>query len=201
MPTITSIKPQKSKKRVNIFLDGKFAFGLDLESFVKLKLKVGAELSEKKVEEIVKKAELQKVYEKMLRFASLRPRSKKEFDNWLRKHKVYESLHEELFNKLKRLEFLNDEKFATWWIEQRLQFKSKSKRELLQELRIKGITKDIIDDVFSKLIIDEEASARKLLGKNRYKWDKLSNFEARRKISAYLGRKGFSWDVIRKVTK
>ena len=134
MSTVTSIKPQRSKKRVNIFLDGKFGFGLDLENFVKLNLKVGTELSEKRVGEIVKKAEFQKVYEKMLKFATLRPRSKKEFDNWLRKHKVHVSLHPELFNKLKRLEFLNDEKFATWWMEQRLQFKSKSKRELLQEL-------------------------------------------------------------------
>ena len=201
MAIITSIKPQKNKKRVNIYLDGKFGFGLDLESFVRLDLKVEQQLSDQEIEEIIKKAEFQKVYEKILRFASLRPRSRKEFSGWFRKHKVHISLHEELFNKLKRLGFLDDEKFATWWVEQRLQFKSKSKRELVQELRIKGITKDIIDDVFSKTNIDEEASARKLLEKNKYKWEKLSDFEKRRKISAYFARKGFSWDVIRNILK
>lgn len=201
MAVVTSIKPQKNKRRVNIYLDGKFTFGLDLENFVKQKLKVGSELSEEKVENIVKEAEFTKVYEKILRFASLRPRSKKEFDSWLRKYKVHISLHNDLFNKLKKLEFINDGKFATWWIEQRIQFKLKSKRELIQELRIKGISKNIIDDVFSKLEIDEETSARKLLEKNKYRWGKLSDFEARKKTSAYLARKGFSWDVIRKVLK
>jgi len=198
---ITSIKPQRNKRRVNIYLDGKFAFGLDLDNFVKLRLKVEQQLSDQEIEKIVSKAEFTKVYEKLLRFASLRPRSKKEFENWLRKHKVHVSLHPKLFNKLKRFEFLDDEKFAKWWVEQRLQFKSKSKRELIQELRIKGISKNAIDDVFSKLEINEESSARKLIGKNKYKWERLSDFEKRTKISAYLARKGFSWDVIRKVLK
>jgi len=40
MPVITSIKAQKNQKRVNIYLDGKFSFGLDLENFMKLQLKV-----------------------------------------------------------------------------------------------------------------------------------------------------------------
>jgi regulatory protein len=94
---------------------------------------------------------------------------------------------------------LDDEKFATWWVEQRLQFRSKSKRELIQELRLKGITKDTMEDVFSKLEIDEEAQAMKLFEKNKYKWERLSGFEKRKKVSAYFARRGFSWDVIRKV--
>jgi len=198
---ITSIKPQRNKKRVNISLDGKFAFGIDLENFVKQKLKVGMELSDEAVDKIVNKAEFSKVYDKILRFASLRPRSKREFERWLSKHKVHESMHTRLFNKLERLDFLDDEKFATWWVEQRLQFKSKSKRELIQELRLKGISKDIMDDVFSRLDIDEEVQIRKLLEKNKYKWDKLNGFEKRKKIWAYFNRRGFSWEVIRKVIK
>jgi len=196
---ITSVKQQKNKKRVNIFLDEKFAFGIDLENFLKSKLKVGMELEDEQIEKIVNKAEFAKVYDKILRFASLRPRSKREFERWFFKHKVHKSLHARLFNKLKRLEFLDDEKFATWWVEQRLQFKSKSKRELIQELRLKGITKDTMDDVFSKLEVDEEAQAKKLFEKNKYKWERLTGFEKRKKVSAYFARRGFSWDVIRKV--
>lgn len=199
MAIITSVKQQKNKKRVNIFLDEKFAFGIDLENFLKSKLKVGMELEDEQIEKIVNKAEFAKVYDKILRFASLRPRSKREFERWFFKHKVHKSLHARLFNKLKRLEFLDDEKFATWWVEQRLQFKSKSKRELIQELRLKGITKDTMDDVFSKLEVDEEAQAKKLFEKNKYKWERLTGFEKRKKVSAYFARRGFSWDVIRKV--
>ena len=201
MSIITSIKPQKNNRRVNIYLYGKLSFGLDLESFVKLGLKVEQRLSDQEIKDIVKKAEFQKVYDKILRFASLRPRSEREFNSWLRKYKVHNSLHEELFSRLKRLGLLDDDKFATWWIEQRLQFRLKSKRELISELRIKGISRNTIEDVFLKFKVDEESSARKLLEKNKYKWIKLSDFEARRKSSVYLARKGFSWDVIKKVSK
>ncbi len=67
----------------------------------------------------------------------------------------------------------------------------------------KGASKapDMFRDVFSKLEVDEEAQARKLLEKNKYKWERLTGFEKRKKVSAYFARRGFSWDVIRKVTE
>jgi len=177
MAVITSIKPQKNKKRVSLYLDGEFGFGLDLENFVKLGLKTGMRLKDEEIREIVKKAEFQKVLDKLLKFASLRPRSEKEFNLWLKKHKVHQSLHEDLFNRLKRLELIGDEKFAKWWVEQRLQFKYKSKRELEFEL----------------------AMAKKLIEKKYYKWGKLPPFNRKMKMREFLGRKGFSWDVIKEV--
>jgi len=68
MPQITAIKPQKNQKRVNIYLDDKFGFGLDLENFLKLGLKVEQELSDAEVAEIIKKAEFQKTYDKVCKF-------------------------------------------------------------------------------------------------------------------------------------
>ena len=199
MPAITSIKPQKDGKRVNIYLDGEYGFGLDLENFVKLGLKVEQEFTDEEIEKIIKKAEFQKVYDKILRFASLRPRSEKEYIGWLRKHKVHEKLHEELFNKLKYLEFLNDKKFAVWWIGQRQAFRPKSKRILSQELRLKGIKREIIDEVLSETKLDELGTAKKLLAKKKYLWERLNSREKRVKMSNYLVRNGFGWDVIREV--
>lgn len=87
MPTITSIKPQRSKKRANIYLDGKFGFGIDLENLAKLKLRMGTELTETKIEEIIKKANFQKTLDKLLKYATLRPRSEKEIGDWYRRHR------------------------------------------------------------------------------------------------------------------
>ena len=81
MPIITSIKPQKNNKRVNIYLDNEFGFGLDLENFVKFHLKVDQELTDEQITKIVKDAEFQKILDKLLRFAMLRPRSKKEIND------------------------------------------------------------------------------------------------------------------------
>ena len=199
MPIITKIKPQKNKKRVNIYLDNKFGFGLDLENFMRLGLKVEQEFSEKKIKEILKKAEFQKVYEKIVRFATLRPRSEKEINNWLRKYKVHQSLVKDLFNRLKRLELLDDIKFAKWWVEQRMNFRPKSKRIMIYELRSKGINKNIIEDVLSEVKIDELKIAKELLQKKKYKWGKLPRLEARKKMSEFLGRKGFAWGIIKNV--
>ncbi|MCH7640910.1 RecX family transcriptional regulator [Patescibacteria group bacterium] len=199
MPTITSIKPQKNKKRVNIYLDDKFGFGLDLKNFMTLGLKVEQELSDIEITEILKKAEFQKTLDKLLRFVTLRPRSEKEINNWLRKYKVHQSLVKGLFDKLKRLELLDDTKFAKWWVEQRVNFRPRAKRILSQELRMKGIDRNTIEDVLSEIKIDEGKIAKGLLEKKKYRWEKLPKIEARKKMSEFLGRKGFDWNTISKV--
>lgn len=199
MPIISAIKPQKNKKRVNIYLDGRFAFGLDLENYLKLGLKIEQELSEEKVKEIVQKAEFQKTLDKLLNFASLRPRSIKEIELWFKRKRVHESIWKSLFNRLKRLNLIDDEKFAKWWVEQRLQFRFKSKRELIQELRLKGINKEIIEQVLSETVVDEIKMAKKLLEKNMYKYKNFDKFTAKRKMREYLARKGFNWETIKRV--
>lgn len=201
MPRITSIKPQKDQKRVNIYLDGRFGFGLDLENFVKLNLKVEQELAPEEIEEITKKASFAKYLNRLLNFAMVRPRSEKEILDWFKRKKVEETYFKKLLSKLKKFELLDDEKFASWWVQQRLTFKAKSKKELLQELRIKGIDKDIVEKVLSESNLDEEKNAKKLLEKNLYKWKRFDKETAKKKAGEFLLRKGFSWDMIKKVLK
>ena len=199
MPLLTAIKPQKNKKRVNIYLDNKFGFGLDLENFVKLGLKVEQEISEEEIGEIVKKAEFQKTLDKLLKFATVRLRSEKEIRVWFKRKKVHESIHKELFNRLNKLELIDDAKFAQWWLGQRSQFKPRGKRALQAELRMKGIKKEVIESALSSLKIDEGKIAKELLIKKEYKWKDLPKREARQKMGQFLSRKGFSWEIIEKV--
>lgn len=199
MARITSIKPQRNKKRVNIYLDGKFAFGIDLENFVKLRLRVEQELSEEDVEKIVKEAEFQKTLDKLLRFSMTRPRSKKEVADWFRRKKVHESMHEKLFDKLKHFELLDDDKFAKWWVEQRLAFSKKSLRVIKQELAIKGISKDAVEDALAQENVDEGKKMMEVLAKKAYRWEKLSERERRQKMSEYLLRQGFGWEEVSSV--
>ncbi len=201
MPVITSIKPQKKKERVNVYLDNKFGFGIDLENFVKCELKLEQELTEKEIEDIVKKAEFQKTLDKLLRFATLRPRSEKEIKDYFRRKKVHESLYSKLFDKLNRLELIDDEKFAKWWVEQRQIFRPKPKRVLEGELRIKGIDKEIVDKVLGEEIVDEEKMAKDLLEKKMYKWKNLEGYELKQKMSQYLIQKGLGWEIVKKVVK
>jgi regulatory protein len=201
MPQITDIKPQKKKNRVNIYIDGKFSFGLDLENFVVLGLKVGKELTQDEIEEIIKKADFSKTFDKLIRFAFARPRSKKEVTDWFRRKEVHESIHEELLDKLKRLELLDDTKFASWWVTQRTAFRPKSKMVLTMELRQKGIDKDIIKETLLGSGIDELSLAKQLIEKKKRVWEKLEGQDRKKKITYILGSKGFGWDIIKEILK
>lgn len=199
MSIITAIKPQKNNKRVNIYLDNEFGFGIDLVNFVVLGLKVNQELSTGEVENIIKKAEFQKNLDKLLRFATLRPRSQKEIRDWFKRKEVHESIQKELFNRLKRLELLDDRKFAVWWVEQRNSFRPKSKRVLSNELLLKGIKKETIEEVLLEIKLDETKIAEKELERKAYKWEGLDKKAAKRKKTEYLLRKGFGFNIVEKI--
>lgn len=199
MPVITSIKPQKNNKRVNIYIDNKFAFGIDLENFVKFHLKVDQELDEKQINKIIKEAEFKKILDKLLNFATLRPRSEKEVKDYLKRKKSPESITKELFKRLNSLELINDTKFAKWWVEQRQSFSPKTKRVLSNELRIKGINREIIKDILEETEIDEVKLAKELIESKMYKWERFDPKIKKQKISQYLAGKGFDWNVIEKI--
>ena len=201
MPEISALKPQKNGKRVNVYLDVKFGFGIDLENFVTLGLKIGQEYSEEEIAEIIKKAEFQKSLYKLLKFATLRLRSEKEINDYFKRKKIHENLISGLFNRLKKLELVNDLEFARWWVEQRQAFKPKTRKVLKLELKSKGISKEIIEEVLAETKVDEFKIAKELLSKKAYKWTGLPAFEARRKKSQYLAGKGFGWEVIEKVVE
>ena len=153
MSRVTAIKPQRNNKRVNIYLDGEFSFGLDLENFVTLGLRLDQELTNKQIKEIKDKSDKAKILNKVLSFATLRPRSEKEIQDWFKRKRIDVLIHQYILDKLKKFELIDDSKFAKWWVEQRLAFKKPSKRILNYELRIKGIKQETIDNVLGEVKI------------------------------------------------
>lgn len=215
MPQISKISPQKRKERANVFIDGKFSFGLDLEILAKHNLKVGRKISESEIEEIIKEGEFQKVYDKALRFLSYRPRSEKEIKDYLYKKKVGEETKKLVLNKLKKRNLINDQEFALWWVEQRISFRPRGKILLEQELRKKGVdretVREVLEKVFQKEVETKDAIAYRLspsfefelalkaAKKKLSQYKKLSSFEFKKKMTAFLARRGFSWEVIKEV--
>lgn len=199
MGVVTSIELQKSKKRVNIYIDGKFEFGLDLENLIKFNLKVNQELTDGQINIIKDKSERTKAFNKVLNYATIRPRSEKEIKDYLKRKKIDDLIHLYIIKKLTKLKLLDDLEFAKWWIEQRQSFSPKSKRVLTNELRIKGIESGIIIDVLADTEIDEVKIARDLIESKSYKWERYEENERKQKITQYLVGKGFSWEVIKSV--
>ncbi len=208
MPLITSIKPQKrDKKRFNLFLDGKFAFGVDGEILLKYRLENGASLPLKTIDQILKEEETGRLFDACLKFLSFRPRSEREVRDYLAKkisHKekvqfleAKESrLIEGIVNKLKKLKFVNDYEFAKWWADSRIKTRPRGIILIKSELIRKGIEKEIIEKVLSKVSSQTEL-ALKSLDKKISRWKNLNAIEFKKKAYTYLAFRGFEFETIK----
>ena len=198
MAQITAIKPQeKRKNRFNVYLDGQFALAISNELLVREGLKVGQELLPEKREELVAKDRLGKAQEQIYRFLSYRPRSEKEIYDYLGKKKLKDEEKEKIIKNLKEEKLIDDLEFARWFLEQRQTFRPKGSYALRQELRQKGIGEKIIDQVLPNR--EEELSlAKKALVKAEKKYASFLGREKKEKLMAYLRRRGFSWEAVKK---
>ena len=202
MGEITALEPQKkSTGRVNIFVDGKFAVGLDLETVVKEKLNVGKELSEEEIKHLIETSNRQKILGKVFNFLSYRPRSQKEVRDYLVKKKVDEEEITDVVKYLSEKKYLNDEEFARWWIEQRMTFRPAGWRLLKMELKQKGVGEEVAEKILSDkdIKISGEELARKVVEKKLKSVGKLPPEQVREKLFAALARRGFEWELIKEV--
>lgn len=217
MPEVTAIEPQKKKPdRFNIFVDGKFAFGLDAETVVKSRLKVGQEISEEEIKKLIFENETNKLTEKALRFLSFRPRSERELRDHLRR-KVSRSQSikvskmaidatdaidtpdtiDTVIDRLEHLGYINDSEFARWWIEQRQTHSPRGARLVRSELYQKGVSQEIIDQVLPEDEEGEVERALKTAKKKLRSYKNLNPQEFKQKMGQYLARRGFDWEVIK----
>lgn len=205
---ITSIEPQKKRtSRYNIFLDGKFAFGLSEQAIVESGLKKGKILTPDKIENILKKEEFSKLQDIAIHFLNYRPRSEKEIRDHLTKkisqregikfHEAQESpLIGQIIAKLRRYKFINDLEFAKWFVESRIRSHQKGLRIINLELKLKGIEKDIIEKVL-KNVDSEQDLAIKVASKKLKKWQKLSDLDFKKKLYQFLLSRGFGFDTVK----
>ncbi|HJO90868.1 MAG TPA: RecX family transcriptional regulator, partial [Anaerolineales bacterium] len=160
MDTITDIKPQRrDKNRVNVFLDGKFAFSLAYNQ-AKV-LTVGQGLSQVVMANLLENDSVDKAYEKAVRFIGYRPRSILEVRNRLIKYGIEFEVIEKVINRLQEENVLNDTDFALLWVENRRTFRPRGKLLLRKELLTKGINDSDIEIALSE--VEESADARQLV--------------------------------------
>jgi regulatory protein len=194
MSKITAIEPQqKNPQRVNIHLDGKFAFGL--ARITAGWLKVGQELSEEKISALQVEDANEMAYQKALHFLSYRPRSSAEVRQNLKQHGTPEVLIEETVNRLMSAGLVNDQEFARAWVENRNTFQPRSKSALRMELRRKGLSDEIVQPVLDEQV-NEEALAFEAARKYARRLAGLEWLEFRRKLGGFLARRGFPYTTL-----
>jgi regulatory protein len=183
MSKITAIQPQqKNPQRVNVYLDGDFAFGL--ARVTAGWLKVGQELSEEKISSL-----------QALHFLSYRLRSSAEVRQNLAKRGTPADLVNATLDRLERAGLVNDGDFARAWIDNRNTFQPRSKSALRVELRRKGLSDEIVQPVLDEKV-DEEALAREAARKYAHRLSGKDWPDFRQKLIGFLARRGFSYTTI-----
>lgn len=192
MKKITAIEAQKNRNRVNIHLDGEFAFGL--ARITAAWLKVGDMLSDEKIASLQAEDMRERALQQALLFLSYRARSEKEIRQNLLKHEFTEDAIETTLEKLRINNLANDPEFARAWVENRNTFRPRSRRALLMELRQKGLDDETAQAAVSG--VDENALAYESALKRANRLKGLEWGEFRKKLSEYLARRGFPYSVI-----
>lgn len=207
---ITSISIQaKNPNRVNISVDGKYRFSMDLYQLTELGLKKDQVVSEEDLARYDEESQFGKLYASTLEYCVMRPHSAKEVRDYLwrktqtrlyktrhtgeikQREGVSQSLADRVFDRLLEKDYIDDHKFASYWVENRNQAKGSSRRKLENELRVKGVSSPIIDLALSTTERNDSEEIQKIIAKKRRR------YPDDQKLMQYLARQGFSYDDIK----
>ena len=202
---ITALKVQvRDKSRVNVFVDGKYLFSLDINQVAELGIKTGNQYSPEELADLENESQYGKLYTRSLEYAFTRPRSQREMRDYLYrktrdsrtkegyvKKGVSVELTVRVFDRLSEKGYVDDEKFARFWVENRNMRKGSSMRRLKSELSAKGVRADIIETVIGATDRTDIEEIQKIIVK------KAKRYDDEQKLIAYLARQGFRYDDIK----
>jgi regulatory protein len=200
MKKVTAIgEGKRRKRRVNIFLDDKFAFSLEAGVALKEGLRVGQELSEGDIEALAGAELSQRCLNTALRYLAYRLRSESELRERLVRRGFDGDSVATAIARLKAQGLVDDLAFAQFWKENRQSFSPRSQWLTRHELKQKGVTDDVIERVVAD-VDDEDSAYRAAIAKARRL--PVNDYQGfRRRLGEYLKRRGFGYGVINNTVK
>jgi regulatory protein len=199
MGKITALKVQKrNPNRVNVYLDNEFAFGL--ARIIAAWLHLGQELSADKIASLQSQDAGEVAYQKALHFISYRPRSEVEVRKKLAESGAETEIIESVMARLQAAQLVGDEKFAHEWIDNRSTFRPRSHRMLRYELHQKGVGEVFIQQALAEAE-DEPDLAYQAGSQYARRLAELDWELFRKRLSGFLGRRGFSYGTIAPVVR
>ena len=195
---ITALRPTKrDPDRIAVDLDGSFAFALPATLVADDRIEVGDELDIDRVTALLAADQASRATEAALVFLSYRPRSEKEVRDRLRRGGYEQDAIEHAIARLHEWRYLDDADFARRWVENRTAHRPRGKRLLQQELRHKGIDGETARDAIDDADLDETGAAEALARRRLPSYAGDEPAAIRRRLGAYLARRGYGYDVIR----
>ena len=201
--TITRLAAQKrDPQRVSVFIDDAFAFGIHVDLVVQFGLSKGMALDVEAQLRIRAAEQARKARDVAMTYLGYRARSEQEVRRKLQQKGFEDTVVDDAVARLHELGYLDDRAYARSYVEARFRSRRYGPRRLRAELRRKGIARNLIDDVLADLKEEEDllGAARRHAAK---RWPRLAResdpFRRRQKLRAYLLRRGFNHDTVRRV--
>jgi len=200
---ITALEPQlNNPDRINLFVDGRFLMGVNAVIVLQLGLRLEQELTPEELERLHSEEIEQRAVDRALNFLSYRPRSREEVRRYLKRKETSPEIIETALARLDRLDFVNDRNFAGFWIESREHFSPRGARALKNELRMKGVERDVVDE-----FVSDEQDEERALRAGRKKAMTLVNISHidyatfRNRLGSFLQRRGFGYQIVTKTVR
>jgi regulatory protein len=198
--TITSLDAQaRHSDRVNVSIDGAFAFGLSSSIMLEQGLYVGQSLSEDEVESLCQLEETSSATQSALRLVAHRARTELELRRRLARNGFSAAAIDATIERMREWNYLDDVDFARRWVESREGHRPRAASMIKRELIGKGVDSETAEQVVADADIDEFKIALDLGRKWAGRLTSEDPETARRRLAAYLQRRGFAWDIVRRV--
>ena len=198
MPKITDIETQKkNKNRVNVYLDGEFAFGLEMLTVLKLGLKIGQDISPQELKEAIFDSEKAVALEKGMSYIDRGRKTAKQVRDYIEGKGYDPQVVNYVVEKLKYYGYVDDSLYASDYAKQN--FSSKGARRIKQELIQKGISLAQAEKYSAQDSDDALKYATQLA--QRYMKNKQSDLKTLQKLQRHLVSRGYDFDVVNSVIR
>jgi regulatory protein len=201
--------PRGGKFKISFCAEGASASGgdeceemiLSKEVFVDYGLRRNDEISDGTLRKIKDSQLYHDTYLAAMRLLNYRMRTRHELVQRLRQKKFATDVIDRVMDKLASLGLIDDSRFAEAFVSEKISSKPVGKRELERKLREKGISRETasnailpVSDDSTQFELALEAAKVKLRSLRKFDSDKREE-----KLIAFLARRGFDWDIIKKV--
>ena len=144
------------------------------------------------------KANANQAFEAALKLLARRAYSEKKLREKLQEKGFAETAVREALAVCRQRKFIDDREFARTFIEQRLETRPRAGYVLVRELLQRGISLRLAKEVVEECISTEtESASAKILAFKKWKqYEHLGPEICFRRVSAFLARRGYSWEMI-----
>ncbi len=193
---ITKVE-QMSKTRSKIYIDEVFAFVLYKGELHLYGITEGEEIAQSNYEKIMEEVLPKRARQRSIHLLKSREYTTKQLKDKLTEGGYPEDIVRQTVGEMVELKYVDDIRYADQFIRCQCQYKSRKRIE--QDLWKKGISSDIVNQIYAEWeelgVANQREVIRELLQKKRY-YDREWEYEEKQKLMAWLYRKGFSMDDI-----